>query len=248
VTQSMEEEQQLKEGRVTFVTGGTRGIGLACALTLADQGYRVAVGSRTKPVDFDARLLWVECDVTNGSSVDAAFDSVETQLGPVLVLVANAGITNDKLVLRMTDDDFTQVIDANLTGAYRVAKRSVKGMMKARWGRIVLMSSIVGANGQAGQANYAASKAGLLGLGRSLAREFASRNVTVNLVAPGPIETDMFDAVDEATRSAITDVVPMRRIGQVDDVAAAVSFLVSEQANYITGVTIPVDGGLSMGT
>ncbi len=233
--------------RVAFVTGGTRGIGLACALALADDGHVVAVGSRTEPTDLDPRLTWVACDVTSAESIDQAFTSIETELGPVTVLVANAGITQDTLVLRMSDDAFDKVVDANLGGAFRCAKRAVKSMMKARWGRIVLMSSVVGSTGQTGQANYAASKAGLVGLGRSLAREFASRNITVNLVAPGPIETDMLDALGDDTKAAIVATVPLGRVGRPDDVAAAVRFLVSEGAGYITGATIPVDGGLGMG-
>lgn len=235
------------KGRVAFVTGGTRGIGLACARSLAASGHRVAVGSRSKPEDLDADLLWVECDVTDGASVDGAFASIEEQLGTVAVLVANAGITQDTLVLRMGEESFSAVVDANLTGSFRVAKRAVKGMMKARWGRIILMSSVVGALGQTGQANYSASKAGLVGLGRSLAREFASRNITVNLVAPGPIATDMLGALSDDARAAIVDAVPLGRVGLPDDIAAAVDFLASDGASYITGATIPVDGGLGMG-
>ncbi len=233
--------------RVAFVTGGTRGIGLACARALADDGHAVAVGSRTQPTDLDPRLSWVSCDVTSAESIDQAFETIEADLGPVTILVANAGITQDTLVLRMSDDAFDRVIDANLGGAFRCAKRAGKGMMNARWGRIVLMSSVVGTTGQTGQANYAASKAGLVGLGRSLAREFASRNITVNLVAPGPIETDMLDALGDDTKAAIVAAVPLGRVGRPDDVAAAVRFLVSEGAGYITGATIPVDGGLGMG-
>ncbi len=233
---------------MVFVTGGTRGIGLACAIALADAGHHVAVGARSRPADLDDRLLWVECDVTSTESVDAAFDAVESAFGPVAILVANAGMTRDTLVLRMSVDDFTDVLDANLAGAFRVAKRAVKGMMKARWGRIVFMSSVVGAMGQTGQANYSASKSGLVGLARSLAREFASRNITVNLVAPGPIDTDMLAALGDDARSMIAGAVPLGRVGSTDDVAAAVKYLTSEQAGYVTGVTIPVDGGLSMGT
>jgi 3-oxoacyl-[acyl-carrier protein] reductase len=233
--------------RVAFVTGGSRGIGLACARHLAATGHRVAIGSRSKPDEIDDGMLWVEIDVTDQTSVDSAFSAIEDQLGPVHVLVANAGITRDMLALRMTDGDFEAVIDANLTGAFRVAKRSLKAMMKARWGRIIFMSSVVGALGQAGQVNYAASKAGLAGLGRSLAREFASRGITVNLVAPGPIETDMLAEVKPDTVQAMEAQVPLGRLGQVDDVAAAVTFLASESAGYITGATIPVDGGLGMG-
>jgi NAD(P)-dependent dehydrogenase (short-subunit alcohol dehydrogenase family) len=233
--------------RVALVTGGSRGIGLACARQLSAAGHQVAIGSRSKPDEIDDDLLWVELDITDPDSVDAAFASVEEQLGPIHILVANAGITRDMLVLRMDDNDFGDVIDANLTGSFRVARRSLRAMMKARWGRIVFMSSVVGALGQAGQANYAASKAGLGGLGRSLAREFASRGITVNLVAPGPIETDMLAAVDHATVEAMAERVPVGRLGRPEDVAATVAFLASEAAGYITGATIPVDGGLGMG-
>jgi 3-oxoacyl-[acyl-carrier protein] reductase len=236
------------QNRVAFVTGGSRGIGLACALALADAGNQVAVGSRSQPDDLDDRLTWVACDITDTESVDHAFTEIEDQLGPITIVVANAGITRDSLVLRMTVDDFTEVVDANLAGAFRVAKRAVKGMMKARWGRIVFMSSVVGTMGQTGQANYSASKAGLVGLGRSLAREFASRNITVNLVAPGPIDTDMLAALGDDAKEAIAGAVPLGRIGATSDIAAAVGYLTSEQAGYVTGTTIPVDGGLSMGT
>lgn len=233
--------------RVAFVTGGTRGIGLACALELLEDGHRVVVGSRNRPNRLPEGLAWVQCDVTDAKQIDAAFDAIEAEVGPVTVLVANAGITNDSLVLRMSEDDFTGVVDANLGGAFRVAKRSIRPMMRKRWGRIIFISSVVGTTGQTGQANYAASKAGLVGLGRSLAREFASRNITVNLVAPGPIETDMLDALGDDTKSAIVDAVPLGRVGTPDDVAAAVGFLASDGAAYITGATIPVDGGLAMG-
>lgn len=233
--------------RVAFVTGGSRGIGLACARRLTADGFRVAVGSRSEPTDLDTDLFWVKLDVTDSDSVDAAFSTIEAELGPVTVLVANAGITKDTLVLRMKEADFMSVVDANLTGTFRVAKRSVKSMMKARWGRIILMSSVVGTLGQTGQANYSASKAGLVGLGRSLAREFASRNITVNLVAPGPIETEMLAEISEAAREAMVGAVPLGRVGTTDDIASTVSFLASEGASYITGATIPVDGGLGMG-
>lgn len=233
--------------RVAFVTGGSRGIGLACARRLAAAGHQTAIGSRSKPEDLDGDLYWVECDVTDSESVDAAFGEIEGQLGPVHILVANAGVTRDTLVLRMSESEFEAVVDANLTGAFRVIKRSMRAMMKARWGRVILMSSVVGSLGQAGQANYAASKAGLVGLGRSLAREFASRGITVNLVAPGPIETDMLAALSDSQIKAMVDQIPVGRVGQVAEVAAAVSFLASESAGYITGATIPVDGGLGMG-
>jgi 3-oxoacyl-[acyl-carrier protein] reductase len=235
--------------RVVLVTGGNRGIGLACALAFAAEGQRVAVTCRGEaPAELvDAGILTVPCDVTDSATVDAAFTAIEEELGPVEVLVANAGITRDGLVLRMSDGDFTDVIDANLTGAFRVARRAVRGMMKARWGRIILVSSIAGRVGQTGQANYAASKAGLVGLGRSLAKEFASRNVTVNVVAPGPILTDMLAALPEDQQAAYAEAVPLGRLGQAEEVAAAVTFLASDAAAYVTGVVLPVDGGLFMG-
>ncbi|HAZ17363.1 MAG TPA: beta-ketoacyl-ACP reductase [Acidimicrobiaceae bacterium] len=235
--------------RVVLVTGGNRGIGLACALAFAAEGQRVAVTCRGEaPAELvDAGILAVPCDVTDSATVDAAFTAIEEELGPVEVLVANAGITRDGLVLRMSDGDFTDVIDANLTGAFRVARRAVRGMMKARWGRIILVSSIAGRVGQTGQANYAASKAGLVGLGRSLAKEFASRNVTVNVVAPGPILTDMLAALPEDQQAAYAEAVPLGRLGQAEEVAAAVTFLASDAAAYVTGVVLPVDGGLFMG-
>jgi 3-oxoacyl-[acyl-carrier protein] reductase len=235
--------------RVVLVTGGNRGIGLACALAFAAEGQRVAVTCRGEaPAELvDAGILAVPCDVTDSATVDAAFTAIEEELGPVEVLVANAGITRDGLVLRMSDGDFTDVIDANLTGAFRVARRAVRGMMKARWGRIILVSSIAGRVGQTGQANYAASKAGLVGLGRSLAKEFASRNVTVNVVAPGPILTDMLAALPEDQQAAYAEAVPLGRLGQAEEVAAAVTFLASDAAAYVTGAVLPVDGGRVMG-
>ena len=235
------------DGRVVLVTGGNRGIGLATATAFADSGHRVAITYRSSPPD-DDRFLCVPCDVADSAQVDAAFDKVEAELGPVEILVANAGITRDGLVLRMSDEDFSDVLDTNLTGAFRASRRAVKSMMRARWGRIVLLSSVVGGAGQAGQANYAASKAGLVGLARSLAREFASRNITVNVVAPGPIATDMTDALNDAQRSAIGDAVPLGRFGTPDEVAATIRFLASDAAGYITGAVIPVDGGLGMGS
>ena len=235
------------DSRVALVTGGTRGIGAACAGALQAAGHRVVVCSRSRPQRLPEGQTWVEADVTSSDSVDAAFAKVELELGPVTILVANAGITNDKLMLRMTEEDFSSVVDANLTGAFRVTKRALKPMMKQRWGRIILMSSVVGSIGQAGQANYAASKAGLEGLCRSLAREFASRSITVNAVAPGPIETDMLEALSEAQIDAMVQNVPVGRAGKVAEVAAAVAFLASNEAAYITGATLPVDGGLGMG-
>ena len=235
--------------RVALVTGGSRGIGLSIAARLAAAGHRVAVTYNSTPpaAAEELGLLAVQCDVTDVDALDTAFSTIEEQLGPVEILVANAGITRDNLVLRMSDDDFTSVIETNLTGTYRVSKRAIKKMMKGRWGRIIMISSVVGLGGQAGQANYAASKAGLIGLGRSLAKEFASRNVTVNIVAPGPIETDMLAALTEDQHAQIVDLVPLSRVGNPDEVAAAVTFLASEDAGYITGTVLPVDGGLSMG-
>ncbi len=233
--------------KTAFVTGGSKGIGLATATALADEGYKVYVGSRSEPTDLDGRLSWIACDVTSTESVDQAFTKIEEAGDAVEILVANAGITNDGLMLRMSEADFTKVIDANLTGAFRCAKRAVKSMMKARYGRIVFLSSVVGVIGQVGQANYAASKAGLKGLARTMAREFASRGITVNLVAPGPIETDMLAAVSDEAKEAMVSAVPAGRAGQVHEVAAAIRYLVSEDAGYVTGATIPVDGGLGMG-
>lgn len=235
-------------GRVALVTGGNRGIGLGIARDLTAAGHQVAVTSRGPAPDAEAAgLTVVHADVTDATSVDEAVTAVEDQLGPVGILVANAGITRDGLVLRMSDDDFSDVIDTNLTGGFRVARRVVKSMMRQRFGRIVFISSVVGHGGQAGQANYAAAKAGLVGLSRSLAKEFASRAVTVNVVAPGPIATDMIEALPEDRQAAITAAVPLGRMGTVDDVAAAVRFLCSDAAGYITGVVLPVDGGMAMG-
>lgn len=237
----------MTDSRVALVTGGNRGIGLAVAQRLADNGHRVAVTYRSAPPD-DDRLLAVQCDVTDETAVDAAFSQVEDQLGPVEILVSNAGITKDGLVLRMSEDDFGSVVDANLTSGFRVAKRAVKGMMKGRWGRMVFVSSVVGLGGQAGQANYAASKAGLVGLSRSLAKEFASRNITVNIVAPGPVQTDMIDALSDDQKEGILGAVPLGRFAQPDEIAASVAFLASEDAGFITGAILPVDGGLAMGS
>jgi 3-oxoacyl-[acyl-carrier protein] reductase len=233
--------------RVVLVTGGARGIGLATARAFAAQGDKVAITSRSGEGPDDPDLLTVACDVTDADQVEAAFATIEEQLGPVEVLVSNAGITADMLVLRMKDDDFARVLDANLAGGFRVARRAVTKMMRARWGRIIFVSSVVGATGQAGQANYAASKSGLVGLARSLAREFASRSITVNVVAPGPIGTDMFEAVAEDRRALIEGAVPLGRVGTPEEVAGTIVFLASDAAAYTTGAVIPVDGGLGMG-
>jgi 3-oxoacyl-[acyl-carrier protein] reductase len=231
--------------RVVLVTGGSRGIGLAVARRFAAMGDRVAVTYHSSlPPD---GLFGVKCDVTSAESVDAAFAAIEAQFGPVEVLVSNAGITNDGLLLRMSETDFTSVIDANLTAAYRVTKRAAQGMLRARKGRIVLVSSVVGLLGSAGQANYAASKAGLVGFARSVARELGSRSITCNVVAPGPVETDMTAALDEKRIAAITDAVPLGRMATPDEIAGVVAFLASADAAYITGAVIPVDGGMGMG-
>lgn len=231
--------------RVVLVTGGSRGIGLACAQRFTASGDRVAVTyNSSAPPD---GLFGVKCDVTNAAEVDAAFTAIEAEFGPVEVLVANAGITKDKLLLRMSEDDFASVVDANLVGGYRVAKRAAQGMLRARRGRIVFMSSVVGLLGSAGQANYAASKAGLVGLARSLARELGSRSITVNVVAPGPVETDMTAALGEARLAELTAAVPLARMATPDEIAGVVHFLASPDAGYITGAVIPVDGGLGMG-
>ncbi|MCH7788460.1 MAG: beta-ketoacyl-ACP reductase [Acidobacteria bacterium] len=234
-------------GRVVLVTGGNRGIGAVIARRFDNAGYRVSITYRSNQPEDSSNIMAVRCDVTDTSQVDAAFSQIENELGPVEIVVANAGITADKLVLRMDEDDFASVLDTNLTGGFRVAKRAVRPMMKARFGRLIFISSVVGLAGQAGQANYAASKAGLIGLARSLAREFGSRGITANIVAPGPIATEMLDQLSEDQRAAIISMVPIGREGQPDEVAAAVCFIASDDAAFITGAIIPVDGGMSMG-
>jgi 3-oxoacyl-[acyl-carrier protein] reductase len=231
--------------RSVLVTGGNRGIGLAIARAFSAAGDKVAITYRSgEPPE---GLFGVRCDVTDQAAVEAAFDSVESQHGPVEVLVANAGITRDTLLLRMAEDDFTAVLDTNLTGSYRVAKRAARSMLRARRGRLIFISSVVGLLGSAGQANYAASKAGLVGLARSLARELGSRNITANVVAPGFVSTDMTEALPAERRSEILAQVPLGRYATADEVAAVVRFLAGEDAAYITGAVIPVDGGLGMG-
>ena len=233
-------------GRIVLVTGGSRGIGLACAQRFAALGDRVAVTYHSSPPP--EGFFGVKCDVTSATDVEAAFDAVEAEFGgTVEVLVSNAGITNDGLLLRMSEDDFTSVIDANLTAAFRVAKRASKGMLRARSGRIVFMSSVVALLGQAGQANYAASKAGLVGFARSLARELGSRSITVNVIAPGPVATDMTAALSDDLLAAMTAAVPLGRVASADEIAGVATFLASADAAYITGAVIPVDGGLGMG-
>lgn len=231
--------------RVVLITGGSRGIGLACARHFAQLGDQVAVTYNSSPPP--SEFFGVKCDVTDTAQVDAAFSAVEAHFGPVQVLVSNAGITKDTLLLRMSEADFADVVNANLTAAYRVCKRATQGMLRAKSGRIILMSSVVAMLGSAGQANYAASKSGLIGLARSLARELGSRNITVNVVAPGPVDTDMTAALSEERLAALTAAVPLGRTASVDEIAGVVTFLASPTAAYITGAVIPVDGGLGMG-
>ncbi len=232
-------------GRSVLVTGGNRGIGLAIAQAFAARGDQVAVTYRGKPPP--EGLLGVRCDVTDNDQVDAAFKEVEAAQGAVEVLVSNAGITDDTLLMRMSEEQFTRVLDANLTGSYRVAKRACRGMLKARWGRMIFISSVVGMTGGPGQINYAASKAGLIGVARSIVREMGNRNITANVITPGFIATEMTDAVSDERRESILAQVPAGRYGSTEEVAAAVTFLASDAAAYVTGAVLPVDGGLGMG-
>jgi 3-oxoacyl-[acyl-carrier protein] reductase len=238
-------KKEVNVGRSVLVTGGNRGIGLAIARRLAADGDSVTVTSRSgEPVQ---DLSVVRCDVRDAASVDAAFGAVEADQGPVEVLVANAGVTRDQLLALMSEDDFGAVLDTEWNGDYRVAKRAVRGMMKMRRGRLIFLSSVVGLYGSAGQANYAASKAGLVGLARSLARELGSRGITANVVAPGFVDSDMTAGLPEARKAAIMTAVPLGRYASADEVAGTVAFLAGQDAAYITGAVIPVDGGLGMG-
>lgn len=232
--------------RIVLVTGGNRGIGRRVAEEFLRRGHRVAVTSRSGQGGPDGALT-VRADVTDAASLDAAVGEVERELGGVSVLVANAGITRDRLVLRMTEDDFTDVVDTNLTGVFRTVKRVLKGQIRARWGRIILLSSVVGLYGSAGQVNYASAKAGLVGMARSLTREVGSRGITANVVAPGFIETDMTAELTDEQRARYLAAIPAGRFGSVEDVARVIAWLASDDAGYISGAVIPVDGGLGMG-
>ena len=230
---------------IALVTGGNRGIGLAIAAALEASGFDVVITYRSG--DAPAGFKSVKMDVTSEESVDAAFTSIEEQWGIPEIIVANAGITKDTLALRMSDEDFTSVIETNLTGAFRVAKRATKGLLKLKRGRLIFIGSVVGGVGAAGQVNYSASKAGLVGMARSFARELGSRSITANVIAPGFVETDMTAELDEKRRGEIATQVPLGRFCSAEEIANVVSFIASPKASYITGAIIPVDGGLGMG-
>ena len=230
---------------LALVTGGNRGIGLAIAQSLSKAGHRVVITYRSGDAPSEFRA--VKMDVTSSDSVEAAFNQIEEKWGTPEIIVANAGITKDGLVLRMSDKDFEDVVNANLTGAFRVARRSTKGLLKLKRGRLIFIGSVVGGVGAAGQVNYAASKSGLMGMARSFARELGSRGITANVVAPGFVETDMTATLDEKRREEIAKSVPLGRFCSADEIAKVVTFVASPDAGYITGALIPVDGGLGMG-
>jgi NAD(P)-dependent dehydrogenase (short-subunit alcohol dehydrogenase family) len=231
--------------RTVLVTGGNRGIGLAIAQAFAKQGDRVAITHRGTGAP--EGLFGVTCDITDPAAVDAAFAAIEAELGPVEVLVANAGITDDTLLMRMSEEQFTKVLDTNLTGSWRCARRAATKMVRGRWGRMIFISSVVGLYGGAGQVNYAASKAGLVGMARSITRELGTRNVTANVVAPGFIETDMTGSLPDARKAEILKAIPAGRMATAEEVASVVTWIASDASGYITGAVIPVDGGLGMG-
>lgn len=242
---ALEDHTSKTSEHVVLVTGGNRGIGRAIAERFVREGYKVAVTARSG--EGPEGTLTVRADVTDADAIDAAFTEIENTLGPVTVVVANAGITKDTLLLRMTEDDFDSVVSTNLGGAFRVVKRASKGMIRARWGRVILISSVVGMLGSGGQINYAASKSGLVGFARSLTRELGARGITANVVAPGFVETDMTAALSDDLQADYKSRVPAARFGTADEVAAAVTWLASDNAAYISGAVIPVDGGLGMG-
>ena len=231
--------------RTVLVTGGNRGIGLAIAQAFAKRGDNVAVTHRGSGAPDG--LFGVQCDITDADSVDAAFTAIENEFGPVEILVANAGIADDTLILRMSEDQFGRVVDTNLAGAWRVAKRASGKMLRAKFGRMIFISSVTGLYGNAGQTNYAASKAGLVGLARSITRELGSRGITANVVAPGFVETDMTEKLPEAQRKAYLEAIPARRFASSEEVAGAVTWLADDDTGYVNGAVIPVDGGLGMG-
>lgn len=241
-------ELDSNKSRVVLVTGGNRGIGAAIAERFAQAGDRVVVGHRTSaPADFSQRIVSVNIDVTDSQTLDEAFALIEKEIGPVEVLIANAGITRDNLILRMSDEDFDEVNETNFGGAFKCAKRAAKGMLKLKRGRLIFIGSVVGLLGSAGQSNYAATKSGLIGLARSLARELGSRSITANVIAPGFVETDMTHALSDERKSQIAAAIPLGRFAIADEIAGVAFFLASSDAGYISGAVIPVDGGLGMG-